>query len=87
LEDNVGSIGVPELIIILVVALIVFGPKKLPELGKSLGKGLAEFRKASNELRSTIEQEVRNIEAESPAIHSEGETKPTQKSQDKTDPD
>lgn len=59
-----GSIGVPELIIIFVVALIVFGPRKLPELGKSLGKGLAEFRRASNELRSTIEDEVRAIEAE-----------------------
>ena len=71
-----GSIGAPELIIILVVALIVFGPKKLPELGKSLGKGLAEFRKASNELKSTIEQEVRNIESDSPArIHGEEETR------------
>jgi TatA/E family protein of Tat protein translocase len=62
-----GSLGVPELIIIFVVALIVFGPKKLPELGKSLGKGLAEFRRASNELKSTIEEEVRAIEAEPPA--------------------
>jgi TatA/E family protein of Tat protein translocase len=71
-----GSIGAPELIIIFVVALIVFGPKKLPELGKSLGKGLAEFRKASNELKSTIEQEVRNIESDPPArIHGEEETK------------
>jgi sec-independent protein translocase protein TatA len=71
-----GSIGAPELIIILVVALIVFGPKKLPELGKSLGKGLAEFRKASSELRSTIEQEVRNVESSpSPTIHREEETR------------
>jgi sec-independent protein translocase protein TatA len=61
-----GSIGVPELIIIFVVALIVFGPRKLPELGKSLGRGLAEFRKASNELRSTFEEEVRNIEEDRP---------------------
>ena len=76
-----GSIGAPELIIIFVVALIVFGPKKLPELGKSLGKGLAEFRKASNELKSTIEQEVRNIESVPPAtIHGEAETR-TQKSE------
>ena len=59
-----GTIGVPELIVIFVIALIVFGPKKLPELGKSLGKGLAEFRKASNDLRSTIEEEVRAIESE-----------------------
>ena len=59
-----GSIGVPEMIIIFIVALIVFGPKKLPELGKSLGKGLSEFRRASNELKSTIEEEVRSIETE-----------------------
>lgn len=59
-----GPIGVPELIIIFVVALIVFGPRKLPELGKSLGRGLAEFRRASNELKSTIEDEVRAIESE-----------------------
>jgi TatA/E family protein of Tat protein translocase len=71
-----GSIGAPELIIIFVVALIVFGPKKLPELGKSLGKGLAEFRKASNELKSTIEQEVRNVESVPAAtIHGEEETR------------
>jgi len=61
-----GTIGVPELIIIFVVALIVFGPRKLPELGRSLGKGLAEFRRASNELRSTIEEQVRTIEQEPP---------------------
>jgi TatA/E family protein of Tat protein translocase len=59
-----GSIGVPEMIVIFIVALIVFGPKKLPELGKSLGKGLAEFRRASNELKATIDEEVRSIEAE-----------------------
>jgi TatA/E family protein of Tat protein translocase len=58
-----GSIGLPELIIIFVVALIVFGPRKLPELGRSLGQGLAEFRKATNQLRSTIEEEVQTIES------------------------
>jgi sec-independent protein translocase protein TatA len=54
-----GSIGMPEMIIILVIALIVFGPRKLPELGKSLGRSLNEFKKASNELRSTLEEEIR----------------------------
>src|SRR6476620_10154803 len=54
-----GSIGMPELIIIFVIALIIFGPRKLPELGRSLGKSLAEFKRASNELRSTLEEEVR----------------------------
>jgi TatA/E family protein of Tat protein translocase len=48
----------PELILIFVVALLVFGPKKLPEIGKSLGKGLAEFKRASDELKKTIEQEI-----------------------------
>jgi TatA/E family protein of Tat protein translocase len=54
-----GSIGFPELLVIFVIALIVFGPKKLPDLGRSLGKSLAEFKRASNELRSTLEEEVR----------------------------
>jgi TatA/E family protein of Tat protein translocase len=54
-----GSIGMPEMIIILVIALIVFGPRKLPELGKSLGRSLNEFKKASNELRSTLEDEIK----------------------------
>jgi Tat protein translocase TatB subunit len=53
-----GTLGGPELFLILVVALIVFGPRKLPEMGKSLGKMLAEFRKASNEFQRTIEDEV-----------------------------
>ena len=54
-----GSIGMPELVIIFVIALIIFGPRKLPELGRSLGKSLAEFKRASNELRSTLEEEIR----------------------------
>jgi len=54
-----GPIGMQELIIIFVIALIVFGPRKLPQLGKSLGKSIAEFKRASNELRSTLEEEIR----------------------------
>lgn len=54
-----GSIGMPELVIIFVIALIIFGPRKLPELGRSLGKSLAEFKRASNELKSTLEEEIR----------------------------
>lgn len=53
-----GSLGGPELLLILVIALIVFGPRKLPEMGKSLGKMLVEFRRASNEFKRTIEDEV-----------------------------
>jgi len=53
-----GSIGGPELLLIFVVALLIFGPRKLPELGKSLGKGLAEFRRAANDLRDSLETEV-----------------------------
>ncbi len=54
-----GSLGWQEIIVIFIIALIVFGPRKLPELGKSLGKGLAEFKRASNELKQTWEDEVR----------------------------
>lgn len=54
-----GSLGFPELVLIFLVALIVFGPRRLPEIGKSLGKALGEFRRATNDLKSTLEEEVR----------------------------
>jgi sec-independent protein translocase protein TatA len=53
------NIGIPELIIILTIALIIFGPRKLPELGRSLGRSLNEFKRASNELKHTLEDEIR----------------------------
>lgn len=62
-----GPLGFPELIIIFVVALIVFGPRKLPELGRSLGKGLSEFKRASNELQHTLDEEIRSEERKTPA--------------------
>jgi sec-independent protein translocase protein TatA len=65
-----GSIGMPELIIIFVIALIIFGPRKLPELGRSLGKSLAEFKRASNELKSTLEEEIRIEEQQQRATES-----------------
>lgn len=60
-----GPIGFPELLVIFVIALIVFGPRKLPEIGKALGKSLAEFKRASNELRNTLEEEIRSEERRS----------------------
>jgi sec-independent protein translocase protein TatA len=56
------GIGMPELIIILVIALLVIGPHKLPELAKSLGKGLAEFKKASEDFQRNIQEESRKAE-------------------------
>ncbi len=57
-----GSIGGPELLVIFVIALLIFGPRKLSELGRTLGKGVAEFRKAASELRDTLDTEVSRAE-------------------------
>ncbi|MDP3940333.1 MAG: Sec-independent protein translocase protein TatB [Deltaproteobacteria bacterium] len=54
------NLGMPEIILILVVALIILGPKKLPEMAKSLGKGLREFRKAADDLKDGIEKDLRD---------------------------
>lgn len=56
------GIGMPEMIIILVIALIVIGPNKLPELAKSLGKGLAEFKKATEDFQKNVQEESRKSE-------------------------
>lgn len=53
-----GNLGMPELLMIMVLALLLFGPKKLPEIGKSVGKALGEFKRASNDLKRTIEDEM-----------------------------
>ncbi len=58
-----GSIGMPELIVIFVIALIVFGPRRLPDLGRSMGRAIAEFKRATNELTNSWEQEVRTEQA------------------------
>ena len=53
-----GPLGLPELLLIFAVALIVFGPRRLPEIGRTLGKALGEFKRATDELKNTIEREV-----------------------------
>lgn len=90
------GIGMPELIIILVIALLVIGPHKLPELAKSLGKGLAEFKKASEDFQRNVQEESRKAE-EKPAapteqvaatVHTEqvDATTPTAQTAEKKDP-
>lgn len=56
--------GMPQIIIILAIALIIFGPQKLPELARTLGKALADFKKAANDFKSSIEEETRIQERE-----------------------
>jgi sec-independent protein translocase protein TatA len=54
-----GNIGFPELLIILLIALLIFGPRKLPEVGKNVGRALREFRRASDELKEKLEDEIK----------------------------
>jgi TatA/E family protein of Tat protein translocase len=67
------NLGMPEMIFIFLLALVIFGPRKLPELGKQLGKALAEFKKASNDFKNQLEVEMMNIELEERAKKSEVE--------------
>lgn len=68
------GLGMQELIVIFIIALIIFGPRKLPELGKALGRGIAEFRKASEELKEGIERELESEEVEKKAEEAKAET-------------
>jgi TatA/E family protein of Tat protein translocase len=63
-----GPLGYQEMVFIFVLALLVFGPKKLPELGKTIGKALTEFRRASSELKSTWDREMSNLEREAESV-------------------
>ena len=63
-----GPIGVQEMAIIFLVALVLFGPKKLPELGRTIAKAITEFRRASNDLKATFEREMQSLERESESI-------------------
>ena len=56
------GLGIPELIVIFVIALLVFGPKKLPDLGKSIGRAMAEFKRASDEFQDSVKSEMRDVE-------------------------
>jgi TatA/E family protein of Tat protein translocase len=58
------NLGFPEMIFIFLLALIIFGPKKLPEIGRQIGRALNEFKRASNEFKSQIENEISNLELE-----------------------
>ena len=63
-----GSLGLPEIAFIFVLALLIFGPKKLPEIGRTLGRGMAEFRKATTELKRTINTEMALEETPVPPV-------------------
>jgi TatA/E family protein of Tat protein translocase len=68
LEGRMGSLGLPEIAFIFVVALLIFGPKKLPELGRTIGRGVAEFRRATDELKRSINTELALEETPVPPV-------------------
>jgi sec-independent protein translocase protein TatB len=80
------GIGMPELLLILALALIVLGPKKLPELARALGKGMAEFRRATDELKDELRQMEHDIEAESSVDATSKDDSVLEKPSDATSP-
>lgn len=63
-----GPVGVQEMVVIFIVALVLFGPRKLPELGRTLGKAITEFRRAQSELKATFEHHMRELEKETESV-------------------
>jgi Tat protein translocase TatB subunit len=80
------GIGMPELLVIMVIALLVLGPKRLPEVARSLGRGMSEFRRASSELRNTLTQSVEEPAPPRPDAKPAAEEEPA-KPAPKTDPE
>src|ERR671914_551418 len=66
-----GPLSWQEMAFIFVLALLIFGPKKLPELGKTIGKAMSEFRRASSELKETFDREMQTIERETDSLKQE----------------
>jgi TatA/E family protein of Tat protein translocase len=60
-----GNIGLPEMLVIMAIALLIFGPKKLPEVGRSLGKAMREFKKSTEEIKDRFEEQIRADEFKS----------------------
>src|ERR1041384_5553185 len=63
-----GPLGWQETVVIFILALLLFGPKKLPELGRTLGKAMTEFRRAPNELKQTFDREMKTLEQETESL-------------------
>jgi sec-independent protein translocase protein TatA len=72
---NIFGIGLPEMAVIMIVALLIFGPKKLPEIGRSVGKAIRGFQEASNEFQSEFKREAEQIEQ---AVKTTAELEPKQ---------
>ena len=80
----IGSLGMPELLFILVLALLIFGPRKLPDIGRTMGKAMGEFRRATRDLKRTLDTEISAEEASRPANPAQVTPAPTPAAVDPT---